>query len=124
MTAVPERPSGIDLQTLGELRRLLAGQPGGLGQIVGVFVQESRRRLLAIHEALARGECEPLRLAAHTIRGSAEMIGAGRLADLGRELEEGAPAADAVALEPLFRQLRAEYERVERQLEQELGETW
>lgn len=123
MSAV-NRPPGLDLQTLRELRRLLAGQEGGLGQIVGVFVQESRRRLVAMHEALARGEAEPLRLAAHTIRGSAEMMGAGRLADLGRVLEEAAPGGDGARLEALFQELRAEYEAVERQLAQELGETW
>lgn len=118
------RPAGIDVQTLRELRRLLSGQEGGIGQIVGVFVQESRRRLVVIHEALARGEFESLRLAAHTIRGSAEMIGAGRLADLGRELEEIAPGGDGLALEPLFQELRVEYERVEQELSKELGETW
>lgn len=123
MSAV-NRPPGLDLQTLRELRRLLAGQEGGLGQIVGVFVQESRRRLVAMHEALARGEAEPLRLAAHTIRGSAEMMGAGRLADLGRALEFAAPGGDGAGLEALFQELRAEYEAVERQLAQELGETW
>lgn len=121
MSAV-NRPPGLDLQTLRELRRLLAGQEGGLGQIVGVFVQECRRRLVAMHEALARGEAEPLRLAAHTIRGSAEMMGAGRLADLGRVLEEAAPGGDGARLEALFQELRAEYEAVERQLAQELGE--
>lgn len=118
------RPSGIDRQVLDDLRGLLAGQEGGLGQIVGVFVQESRRRLVAIHEALAEGELEPLRLAAHTIRGSAEMVGAGRLADLGRALEEAAPGGNGVALEPLFQELRAEYERVEQELSRELGEGW
>ena len=118
------RPPGLDGQTLAELRRVLAGQEGGLGQIVGVFVQESRRRLAAMHEALARGEAEALRLAAHTIRGSAEMIGAGRLADLGRTLELAAPGADGTSLEALFQELRAEYEAVERQQAQELGETW
>ncbi len=118
------RPPGLDLQTLRELRRLLVGQEGGLGQIVGVFVQESRRRLVAMHEALARGEAEALRLAAHTVRGSAEMVGAGRLADLGRELELAAPAAARPDLEALFQELRAEYEHVERQLAEEVGETW
>jgi HPt (histidine-containing phosphotransfer) domain-containing protein len=116
------RPSGIDRHILGELRGLLAGQQGGIGQIVGVFVQESRRRLVVIHAALAQGDFEPLRLAAHTIRGSAEMIGAGRLADLGRELEEGAPGGNGAALVPLFQELRAEYELVEQALTRELGE--
>ncbi|WDZ81632.1 response regulator (plasmid) [Ensifer adhaerens] len=79
----------------GALRNL-DGDEALLRELVAMFLAEYPQLMATIDAAHASGDTKELRRAAHTLKGSAEVIGAGqvgiaaqRLADLGREGELG-----------------------------------
>ena len=58
-----------------------------LREMLGYFIDENRRRLVTLSHAVDSGERDTLRQTAHALRGSAAMLGAGRLHDLAWGLE-------------------------------------
>lgn len=69
-----------------------------LREMLGYFVNENRRRMALAADALAAGNRQSLREIAHAIRGSAALLGAGRLHQLAGALEQDAAAGEADAL--------------------------
>lgn len=94
----PDGPP-LDLGTLRRLREDVGGRPG-LDRLIGVFLGELAGRRAAVRRSAADRDLPALRLAAHTLKSSAALLGAGRLADVCRSLEsmavEGA-SGDRVA---------------------------
>ena len=64
-----------------------------LREMLTFFIVENRRRVDQATAAVADDDRDRLRQLAHAIRGSAAMIGAGRLHDLASALEHDAGAA-------------------------------
>ena len=91
---VPAEPVAAEVPPLdwdGALRNL-DGDEVLLRELAAMFLAEYPKLIVAIDEAHASGNAAELRRAAHTLKGSAEVIGASqvgmaaqRLADLGRE---------------------------------------
>jgi HPt (histidine-containing phosphotransfer) domain-containing protein len=103
----------LDQNVLDELRKLEAdGAPDLLADLIGLFQQETPPLLDSIHDAVATGNADKLRAAAHTLKGSSSSLGARGLAALSADLEgrgrEGSVDGAAALLEPLT----AEYARV------------
>ena len=63
-----------------------------LREMLGYFIDENQRRMDKAAAAIAVDDREALRQIAHAVRGSAAMIGAGRLHDLATSLERDAVA--------------------------------
>ena len=63
-----------------------------LREMLVYFIDENRRRMEKALDAFAMDDREALRQLAHAVRGSAAMIGAGRLHDLATGLEYDAAA--------------------------------
>jgi HPt (histidine-containing phosphotransfer) domain-containing protein len=99
----------LDREILEELRVVMGNEFSGLLQ---TFVQDSGQRVLAIGRELAAADAVGLRAAAHSFKGSSSNMGARRLAQLCKEIEELALAGDVAACEPLTRELEAEFSAV------------
>jgi two-component system sensor histidine kinase/response regulator len=98
----------LDAAAIGRLRHLAeaVAQPGEdlIGQLVGIFVEDSRTRFAELAAAWRRGDSAVACRAAHTIKGSAANLGASRVVLLARAIEQlcrDDAACDEVALESL-----------------------
>lgn len=107
MNAVfPERSAKGSIDYAEALDRL-GGQESEYKDLLGLLRASSMKKLEIVEAALASGELESARYAAHYIRGSAGNLGAGKLAEAAQNLENaikegGVPQAERVF--PAFKQ--------------------
>ncbi len=108
--AIAATPPVSDPQALADLREDL-GDDLAISEALATFVQECAERCAAIAAAAQAGGGDPLRRAAHLLKGSAQVLGARWLADCCGRLEElgrsGAPAAASPVVDELDRALAA-----------------
>ena len=83
-----------------------------LRELLGYFVDENQRRMQISLAAVDAGDRASLRQVAHAVRGSAAMLGAGRLHDLAWSLELDAFSSDSAALRKGVDAVRTELEKV------------
>jgi HPt (histidine-containing phosphotransfer) domain-containing protein len=105
----------IDAKMWDSLKALeQAGEPGFLRGVVAQFLETSPARLRAIHKAAAARDFAALEREAHTLKGSAGILGAQRMAECCERLESharerrGADEAALVSLEREWEAARAE----------------
>ena len=92
---VPSPEAPVDLDAFrAEMRE--AGVEEAVDAILDTFVQSAGERVTALTAALALGEAEAIKRAAHAFKSSAGTIGAKRLAALLQEFEALAEAGDVV----------------------------
>lgn len=98
----------IDWARLNELRDLQQpGEPDVLKEIIDTFVDDSAVRLLRLTDALRRGDTEMVRLEAHTLKGSADVLFAEPLRVAAEALEREAARGRSESLAPLVESLTA-----------------
>jgi PAS domain S-box-containing protein len=105
----------LDFTVLATLRDLSEpGQPDPVVELIDLFMEDAPDRLHAMQTSLDRRDAEALKIAAHSLKGSAKNLGAKPLAKCCAELERQTHAADwdnalltlkAIGLE--FEKLRA-----------------
>jgi len=79
----------LDDRALAQIRGLQRpGQPSLLGKIVGLYLDGAPALLQGMREAVASGDGEALRQAAHGLKSSSANLGATQLAALCKELEQ------------------------------------
>ena len=122
---VPSGPdqavSPLAQQGLDQIRALQRpGQPDLLGKIVSLYLQESPKQLQQMRDAVAGGDDEALRQAAHTLKSSSANLGATQLAELSKELEHRGRDRRLVGAEELLHALEAQYLQVQHALAMEL----
>ena len=105
--------SVLDPKVSARLRRLAAERsPALLREVYDAFIQSAKEYLIAIERAIQGLDAESLRKAAHAFKGASANIGAFKVAECSRELEE---LAEAKTLEPsadLLPRLKEEFSRV------------
>ena len=106
--------------TLRSLTRV--GQPDAFESLTTLFASSAVVLLETLREALASGDAEALGHAAHALKGSAANLGALRLADACRRLEE-VPASDLKVVGTAVARVEAEFEQVQAWLAAESGST-
>ncbi len=84
--------------------------------LLDTFLEDSRKRLGQLHQA---SNAVDLGAAAHSFKGSSSNMGALRLAELCRQLEQLAGQLPLVGVEELINQIDHEYELVRRYYETE-----
>ena len=95
--AAPE-PQALDAGVLDGLRSIEAeGAPGFVAEIADLFEGQGRVNLHLLSEAAITGDLTTWRARLHALRGSASSVGAVRLADRCRALEERADDGDWAA---------------------------
>jgi HPt (histidine-containing phosphotransfer) domain-containing protein len=86
---VTDRPNPIDPAAVERLRAL---QPGIVGELVDVFLEQAPLHVAALRTAATTGEHTLLRRAAHTLKGDAAAWGAHDLTQRCAEIEQLAPS--------------------------------
>ncbi len=120
---IEEAAPPVDQRVLANLRAELQmeGEPDVVEELVGLFLAGSPATIQALHTAVAKGDAQGVREAAHRLKGSAASLGAGPLAALSATLESDARAGSIAAAPQLLPALEAEYARVATVLALEQG---
>jgi HPt (histidine-containing phosphotransfer) domain-containing protein len=95
-----------------------------LREMLGQFIDENRRRMQTLAEAVEAGDRNAVGQQAHAVLGSAAMLGAGRLHDLSWSLVLDAKDNGLSALRLSVVALREELEAVVRALHAAHPEAW
>jgi len=103
----------VDLATFSELQE--AAGADFVKELVQTFLEEAPTMLQELRDALATGDADTFRRAAHSLKSNSLTFGALALAALARELELG--GLDAARQSSVLDPLAAEYARVARALE-------
>jgi putative two-component system response regulator len=102
-------------EVLGHLRRLEArGSQGLAAQLVDSLTSETSAQLAAVREAAVRGDGEAVYRAAHTLQGSAAMIGAESVARACAELARAARSGSVDQSEAIVAEVEAGFEAIRR----------
>ena len=89
-----------------------------LGDIIGLFKEDSVRQIAAIREAIGKKEAEIAKRAAHTLKGTCGNLGAPDAAATALELEKLAAAQDFAGAESKLRSLEVQIDQVGRLLDE------
>ncbi|MBI5801497.1 MAG: PAS domain S-box protein [Verrucomicrobia bacterium] len=94
-TLPPTDEATLDFSVLNTLRDLSEpGQPDPVVELIDLFMEDAPERLQAMQTSLDRRDAEALKIAAHSLKGSAKNLGAKPLAKICAELEKQTHAAD------------------------------
>lgn len=120
-----EEADAGDGQVLDEagLLELVASDAGLLGELAGLFLEDSPRRLAEIRAALDEQNLSLLRTAAHTLKGSAGSLCGHFTARVAREVETMAEKGDLSGAASLFPALGEEVARLQQALRNLVGRT-
>lgn len=97
----------VDHARWRELQELMGE---GFLSLAEIFVSDVPARLGQVEDALAQGDFETARRAAHALKGSSANIGATRLSQRAKELEWACRGADAPSARQLLASVRAEFD--------------
>lgn len=106
------RVTRIDLEVVGQVKKLESVRPGLLRRLVGMFACNATQFLDGAPTAIAAGEFDALRMGYHSLKGTAAGLGACRLSDMAGAAEAAA-IARAHNLTELTLALRAELSAVQ-----------
>lgn len=96
----------LDGDILDELRVIMGDDFAGL---LNTFIEDSKQRVVAVEREFAARNAPALRAAAHSFKGSSSNLGAHRLAQLCRQIEDLALAGDLDACAAPVGELGAEF---------------
>jgi HPt (histidine-containing phosphotransfer) domain-containing protein len=103
----------LDPAVLSELRQLQGeGEPDIVQELAQAFQFETPPLLQAVREAVADGQPEQLKRAAHNLKGSSNNLGARIMASLSAELEALGKNGTVEGAAELSTRLEQEYRRV------------
>jgi diguanylate cyclase (GGDEF)-like protein len=107
----------LDQGILGELRDSLGDT---VGQVIEFYLEDTPGLLDELEKALQQEDGETLAQRAHNIKGSSRNVGAHRLANLCKAMEDCGRSGITEGTEQLLRRLSAEFERVRAALQHEI----
>ncbi|WP_049721807.1 Hpt domain-containing protein [Gilvimarinus polysaccharolyticus] len=103
----------IDHEILSTLQDVMGDD---FGLLIETYLSDSEGRLSAMQKALASGDAEALRCAAHSFKGSCSNVGATTLAAQCQLIEQAALNKQLIGLETSLVTLHSEFSQVRRQL--------
>ncbi len=99
----------LDPEVVGQLRALsLASNSDLLARLGTSFARDTPVRLEALRAAVAAGDVDAVAFNAHTIKGSAANLGAVRVAEICRQIENLPALTEAGSVERLLTELERE----------------
>jgi CheY-like chemotaxis protein/HPt (histidine-containing phosphotransfer) domain-containing protein len=107
-------PGTIDRATFDHLRTSMGG--AFVAELIDTFGEDARELMATLRRALAAGDLDAFRRAAHSLKSTSESLGATGLAALARDLEGAARAGTLEGVEGPLRQLGDQYDLVSRTL--------
>ncbi|HEY6168843.1 MAG TPA: response regulator, partial [Verrucomicrobiae bacterium] len=118
--AKPDDDTPVDFKVLTDLLGPPEpGQPNPLVDLIDLFLNDTPSQVERMQSALPAGDRAALRLAAHSLKGSATNLGARKLAGLCLEIETQAKAEGGALDSNLLNLLTTEFQRVKTALEAE-----
>jgi len=103
---VPDLPV-IDPQTIDNLRQLNPGDNDEfLREIIGIYLEDTPRRIAELEQSLATGDQPKFTRAAHSVKGSSANVGAMAVRAAAEKIEQQSAKhglADAAALLPALK---------------------
>ena len=107
----------INRGVLAGLLESVGGDREFLAELLQDYFNDSPQQLAAMEAALAAGDGEGLRRAAHSLKSNSATFGAATLSSLCKELEDMGKAGAFEGAQARLAQATAEYERARRALE-------
>jgi HPt (histidine-containing phosphotransfer) domain-containing protein len=106
----------IDRDTFGRFFESIGRDPDFLAEMLETYFDDSPRQLAALEAALAAGDADGLRRAAHSLKSNSATFGALAFAAKAKEIEMLAKEGDLHGAAPKTAALAAEYPQVEQGL--------
>jgi signal transduction histidine kinase/CheY-like chemotaxis protein/HPt (histidine-containing phosphotransfer) domain-containing protein len=122
-TPVPVRAGSINMKFLDQLREL--DPSGGMGlarQILQVYLDSTGKLVSQAEQAIAAGDAEALRFAAHSLKSSSANVGAETVSALFKQLEAFGREAKLEQASRFFDQARHEYDQAVNEIRALLAE--
>ena len=91
-----------------------------LEELVDIFLTDADERVEELKDALSKGEADTFSRTAHKLKGSSANMGAVRLTDIAKDMEQLGKTASLSGAEALMQPLQDELIRVRETLEQML----
>lgn len=107
----------VDIEALRELKEIMEDQ---FSMLVETFLQDSATRMDEIDAALAAGDADALRSAAHSFKGSSSNLGISSLTDPLFKLESMGRDGNMEGGQPLAEEVRTMFSQVSEILKNEL----
>ncbi|HEY4442082.1 MAG TPA: Hpt domain-containing protein [Candidatus Elarobacter sp.] len=102
-----------EILDLSRLIEAFEDDTAGIAELLEMAMETGRKHQRALAEAIANGDAEGVRRAAHSIKGSSGNIGANRVMEVAAELEQRARAGDLNDAATSAASIDAEYARVD-----------
>ena len=103
------------------LRQAMSADVGGLADLYRDYLEDARRTLATLHKASQESDFEQLRVAAHYLKGSSQILGARNVAQCCVALEERMRSGSLDRIERLLHATEAAVEAVEKEVARRLG---
>jgi HPt (histidine-containing phosphotransfer) domain-containing protein len=87
-------PDTLDQAALANLLAMVGDDPEFVDELVGAYLEDAPVQVAAIRAAVDSGDATALVRPAHTLKGSSQNLGASRVAELSRALEERGRSGD------------------------------
>jgi HPt (histidine-containing phosphotransfer) domain-containing protein len=107
-----ENPPSPEQAIMERFQQLEGMTPELLKRLSSVFLEDTQPRLEGLWDAVLKKDAEELARLAHTMKGSAANMGAGKMADICAELEDHAKTGDLQYTQTRLSDLEQEFARV------------
>jgi HPt (histidine-containing phosphotransfer) domain-containing protein len=111
----------FDPEAIQTLREISPDDPAFLQEIIGLFLEDTPKRLDELDSSLALRDAATLTRAAHSIKGSSGNFGAQKLRTLSAKIEELAKGGKLAEIPPLLPGYREAFVELKTALEAELA---
>jgi len=115
--------TSIDYSVIESLRELQQDdEPDLLAELTELFLDDTDNRLVALRAAIETGDAESVERTAHSLKGSSGNMGALKMSEICKELENAGTSEDLSGSSEMLEQLVEEFERVREALGNEVKE--
>ncbi|MBN1786761.1 MAG: response regulator [Sedimentisphaerales bacterium] len=113
--STPQQNDQADSQELEMDWNLLMDRIGCeelIDEIIPIFMKDNTERMQKLEEAVEKNDIGEVKFYAHSLKGAAGTVGAAKLSELGRNLEDDARNSDDSRFKPLCQEMRQRFDRL------------
>jgi signal transduction histidine kinase/CheY-like chemotaxis protein/HPt (histidine-containing phosphotransfer) domain-containing protein len=83
-----------------------------IDEIIPIFIKDNAERILKLEQAVGKNDISEVKFFAHSLKGAAGTVGAAKLSELGKKLEDDARNSDNSDFKPLFEEMKVRFDRL------------
>ncbi len=83
-----------------------------IDEIVPIFVKDNTERMEKLEQAVEKNDISEVKFYAHSLKGATGTVGAAKLSELGKKLEDDARNSDDSNFKPLFEEMKVRFGRL------------